>query len=258
MTTRRVNGRMRGLWCLAWTAVLCVSSLVAGDAAGPAQGGDDGQLDGPSKALRKNMRAVRRAAMSAPASSPAAAGLRSALDRLNSLRTPRRRPPSASGLAPTRPAGAATTSTAPAGQTAPSALTEEALKYITTRPAKDVIDPIALADSVYLGGHVDAAFALYEKAARSDSLPAEDKAWALYQMANCRWVKDPDIAAKLHERVMAEHPDSHWAGPAKVQQRLLEWQKLNEPQAMLSPPAGVAAAPPPASALPAAGGRGGP
>jgi hypothetical protein len=121
---------------------------------------------------------------------------------------------------------------APAPQRPP--LSPEQLQRIRERPLADLGDPMALADSLFLGGHLTAAGALYERMLAEAALAASDQAWCLFQAAGCKRATDPGGALTLYERLLAQHPESQWTEAAKARQAVLQWWKKAQPQALLT------------------------
>lgn len=140
--------------------------------------------------------------------------------------------------------------TTEAGQAGPSepAISEAVVARLKGLSAEKVADPMGLADSLYLGGRLTEAGTFYEKALADSSQP-DAKAWALYQMANCRRSTDAAAAMVLYKRVTAEFPKSPWAGVAAAQQRLLEWYQTVNPVAEAKKPAATPELKKPAATL---------
>jgi hypothetical protein len=111
------------------------------------------------------------------------------------------------------------------------AISEAVIARLKAQPAEKVADPLGLADALYLGGRLAEACTFYERvlAGSAGSAATDAKAWAVYQMANCRRSSDPAAAAALYKRVTTEFPKSPWAGVSAAQQRLLEWYQTVGP-----------------------------
>ena len=140
------------------------------------------------------------------------------------------------------------------GQAVPPTIPDDVIEQLKTLPAEQVADLVALADALYLGGRQPEAFIFYEKAL-SSQLGPQAKAWALFQMANCRRRTSMAAAADLYKRLATEYPKCPWAGVATVEQRLLAWYQASgladgpPPVAIPAPP--EAPAPPPPAGEPA-------
>ncbi len=107
------------------------------------------------------------------------------------------------------------------------------LHQLETAPREGVSDPAALADALYAGGHIDAAFVYYDIAWRRND-PECDQAWLLLQMGNCRQQTDPAKARGFYRQLLADHPESRWSAAAGTQDKLLEWKQMDQPQQVLA------------------------
>lgn len=110
-------------------------------------------------------------------------------------------------------------------------LSPEAIEQMKKLPPERLANPLALADSLYLGGRPAEAYFFYEKALVATEDP-ETKAWTVFQMANCLKPTDPESAAKLYRRLATEFPKSHWAPVGAAQERLLQWYQTTRPDAL--------------------------
>lgn len=128
----------------------------------------------------------------------------------------------------------ATTQPTPTSQPAAPGRTLPAkvLAQLKGMPAANLSRPVDLADDLFRAGYLDAAFTLYEKAGGGGAEPAT-RAWALYQMANCRRTTDAAAAETLYHRVAIEHASTPWAEPAATEEKLLQWQRLHQPLSLL-------------------------
>ena len=111
-------------------------------------------------------------------------------------------------------------------------LSSELLARLQQLAPRGIARPATLADSLFLGGHFEAAGDLYRFAMQRKSAP-DQRAWLLFQMANCKRKSDPAMARGLYRRLLAEHPDSPWSPVADVQQNLIEWRRVNQPERLL-------------------------
>jgi len=202
--------------------------------------------------VRKARKEVIEASIKAPTDPKAgAADLTRAVDKVDGMRLePKVEPPPPMPDLPQMPVIAPmpvvplTPATEKSAQNAPT-ISQAVIDTLKNLPPEKVADPLGLADALYLGGRLAEACPFYERAFAGSAVP-DTKAWALYQMANCRRSSDPAAAVTLYKRVAAEFPKSQWAGVAAVQQRLLEWYQTVAPAAgseAKKPAAGPAAAP---------------
>jgi hypothetical protein len=101
------------------------------------------------------------------------------------------------------------------------------LQALTEQSHDAIADPLRLADA-----HYAEAATFYERQLERVETPA-DKAWLVYQMANCKADSDRPKAMQLYRRVMAEFGDSPWAALAKTNLELLQWMDANQPREFL-------------------------
>jgi len=151
--------------------------------------------------------------------------------------------PDAGEVAPTPEPATTSSGDAPAPSAAPVAapiLSEEELARVKNLSLERLREPIALADALFLGGHPAEAAVLYERLLADGALRDMDRAWALYQAANCKRQGDASAALVLYDRLLTEHPESPWVEPAKVRKTLLQWQTQTQPQTLLALPADTA------------------
>ena len=217
-------------WTRAWV-VLSVLSVWGGSVLVAGDDGDRPESD-PTGRLRRTMRELRSEALRPPSRARSGRNLQEAGEKVRRLQLrPGQRPvePPATSPPGSQPASAPAS---PARKAPVSPLSPEVLQQIVKLPPKQVADPSALADELFLAGRERAAFTFYEQALRSAQSP-ESKAWVLYQMATCRRKFDPPGARKLYARLLAEHPTSAWQPLAVVQDRLIEWYQTNDPAALL-------------------------
>jgi len=96
-----------------------------------------------------------------------------------------------------------------------------------------VANPSALADALYLDGDPLAAAGYYHEALQRES-DAADKAWLLFQSANCQLSRDLSAAAKTYGRLLSECSDCPWSPAATLLKKLAEWRVANEVSKVLS------------------------
>jgi len=188
---------------------------------------DTGPRHGPSKTLAEAIRRLQEA-MRRPTVPPQAVAAPEAPIGEPSAPPPARTAPAA----PARPTGRSRR---------PPFSTEE-MKRLAEEAPKNPSAALLLADALYLGGHLDEAAPLYERLLAQPTLPDSEKAWALYQSANCKRLSDPAGAATLYERLLNQHPESPWATAATVRKALAQWQARVRPKTLLAGTAAVGAA----------------
>ncbi len=106
------------------------------------------------------------------------------------------------------------------------------LKSLVAHSPENMPDPQRLADALFASGHHEQAYALYARELETAEDPS-DQAWLVYQMGNCKAESDRAAAAALYRRVMAEFPQSPWAGLAQTNLELLKWMDENKPREFL-------------------------
>jgi tetratricopeptide (TPR) repeat protein len=111
-------------------------------------------------------------------------------------------------------------------------LPREVMEQLEALPAASLSRPVELGDELYRSGYFGAAFALYERALKGAS-DEDTRGWSLYQMANCRRHTDPAAAEQLYQRVLGECPKTLWAQAAAIEQKLIQWNRVNRPMEML-------------------------
>ncbi len=116
----------------------------------------------------------------------------------------------------------------------PGVISEQTLQRIKTvsENPSAVNNPYRLAEVLFVAGNKELAAIFYAEALRriqADAIenPAE-RAWIIFQIANCLEQSDTDRSAQMYRKVITEYPDSEWAQIAKVKEKLAEWYKENK------------------------------
>ena len=216
--------------------IALVLAVLAAAAAADQKDGKEADGDLLEQVRQNRHRLMSSQTGALPASKPSV-DLDEAARRLReAVRRPIAKPKPAADAAPATSAGAgagATPEAEPTPQKPP--LSPEQLRRIQDLPLKDLGDPMALADSLFLGNHLTEASALYERLLAEGALPESDRAWCLFQAAGCKRPTDPAGALALYDRLLAEQPDSLWTEAAKVRKTILQWRQQAQPQALLAP-----------------------
>jgi len=196
---------------------------------------DGKQTDGDLlEQVRQNRQRLMGSHAGAPPPSAPSVNLDEATRRLReAVRRPIVRPKPADE-ATTPGAEAATVMPVPAPAPQRPTLSPEQLSRIQDLPLKDLGDPLALADSLFLGDHLEAACTLYERLLAEGSLADGDKAWCLFQAAGCKRPTDPAGAIALYDRLLTEHPDSLWTEAANARKTILQWRQKALPEDLLT------------------------
>jgi TolA-binding protein len=186
--------------------------------------------------VRSSLRRLWRESLQPPTGTPTASDkLRQTMEELRRVRvSPRSRTKqgmaAAVGRPTSRPAELASRP-ADANDSTQAGLSKAVVEKLKGIPTAALASPSDLADELFQSGHLAAAAAMYERAiGQGDD---DTKAWALYQMGNCRRIAKPQEAEALYLQVIRQHGKSPWAQLAAVEQKLLEWQRVNRPLELL-------------------------
>jgi len=232
---------------------LCLIGLLAGPAM--TSGDPAAQEPAPSAAIKlaqQNMHDLWRAYVQAPQEPPAPLSLRQAAQEALSIPAPAKTasgPSPAASAATTEPAKTASAPATdeasafaasaeragpsmPRAASAPSEPTTQASDALKGLSAKNVGDPVALADALFQSRHFQEAAAFYEQAF-NDAKDDEAKSWLLFQMGNCRREFNPASAHGTYKRLLSDYPKSAWVPAAKAADELLEWYQVNKPRELL-------------------------
>ncbi len=178
--------------------------------------------------IRDTMRELWRSHIQAPAEKESTGQLDRAIRELESIRPGRPRPvgPGPDDIFKPDPKGSTTKPTSRRAQIPPKLLAE-----IKDLLKTGVADPAGLAEALRLDGHPDLAADFYDMAMGRTS-DAKEKAWLLFQSANCLRQKNPSAASKKFQELLAEYPDSPWAPLAQAQAQVVEWRQTNNVTAL--------------------------
>jgi len=200
----------------------------------------------PAATIRDSLKELRRASLTAPASEGAAADLQRAIRNVSAVQVrPKTTDPTptesavqpATGPAQTEPTSAPNTvgrlvlASRPAS--APVGISPQTLEQLKKAAPKGLASPLELADTLLAAGEMEAADVFYSQALQQEQSD-ENKAWTLFQIANCRRGKDPAAAKALYRKLQDEQPNSPWSIVAAAQVQLIDWQLANKPGAVLS------------------------
>ncbi len=103
-----------------------------------------------------------------------------------------------------------------------SGIAPATLAKLKVRASQGTMNLIPLADALFKDGKTDQAADLYEHVSKV-STDDDQKAWALYQTANCRWKSSPSAAADAYTKLIAEHPKSLWSSLAAAQLKFVKF-----------------------------------
>lgn len=200
-----------------WTTILLCLSAVA------AAGDDGAETTSQPASASRSADAARRATLAAPMQKEqdSSRSLAEAIRRLQAIQVPAVRPDDTDATKRPTPAPTTRPTTAPAHD--PTATTADDLKDLV---ATDADAAREVGDALYRAGRHRDAEALYAAALERCENDGE-RAWMLYQIANCRLHVDAASAGECYQRVVTEHPDSPWAPQARAQKRVLDWRRTN-------------------------------
>lgn len=147
------------------------------------------------------------------------------------------RPPRPAPRAVPRATAATNPEIAPPGSLRPATLDQ--LAQVAQAP-EHVSNPLEVAELLFLSGYPTEAIPFYEsalaKTSRTDETTNSDRAWILFQLANCLRDTDMTRARDTYQKLVAEHSDSPWAELARVQGRLITWYLTTKPDQLLTEP----------------------
>ena len=113
------------------------------------------------------------------------------------------------------------------------------LKNSLQSPDK-VNDPLELGEILFSSGNTKDAVLFYQEALKrtdpNDIRLSQDRAWMIFQIANCLRNHEPPAAAETYRKLYIEYPDSLWADVAKVQRELIGWRLKERPHELITEP----------------------
>ncbi len=185
--------------------------------------------------VKKTMRELWRESVAAPEPSTMPSALADAIKELQQIEVVRRKPEVQTPR--TDPMAVKTPAHVPSSMPALPAQTLAGLKALSPQ---DVADPASIGDMFFNAGQLAAAEVLYELAIKKGD--AADKAWLVFQLANCKSQNDLAAAAAVYDRVSREFPNSTWAPVAAGKAKLMLWLQDADVQAALGGMAATGAA----------------
>lgn len=115
--------------------------------------------------------------------------------------------------------------------------TLQMLEDVTQHP-EQLNNPLELAEVLFLSGHPKQALACYQEALKrkqpQDTRSANDRAWILFQIANCLRDIDRPSAMETYRRLIVEYPDSPWTELAKAHDKLVDWFDKDKPLSLIT------------------------
>jgi len=203
----------------------------------PASAGEGGRL---LQEVRENRRRLWTAHMDTPPASAPSVNLEEAVRRLREaicrpIPRPRPAPSADAGVPEAEPPKSGALPAAPVEPKPKPVLPPEELQRLKALGLTTLDEPLALADALFLGGHLPEASAVYERLLAEGRLGGLDQAWALFQAANCKRAADAAGALALYDRLLSEHPECPWTEVAKVRKTIVQWRRQAGLEALLAP-----------------------
>jgi TolA-binding protein len=101
---------------------------------------------------------------------------------------------------------------------------------------QSIVDLFSAAEALYTKKDYPRAANLYRKLMDEigDNREIQNRSWVIFQYGNCTRKSKPAEADAIYAKLIAEHPDSDWAGVAKSRQNWIEWSMQNKPESLLA------------------------
>jgi len=119
----------------------------------------------------------------------------------------------------------------------PSARTLQMVDNVSRQPDQ-MANPFELAEVLFLSGHLKQAAVFYQQALNridcNEAGSAGDRAWILFQTANCLRENEPQGAMKMYRQLLTEYPESAWTELAKSRAKLIEWDQNDKPRKLIA------------------------
>lgn len=229
---------------IAWmTAVVAALTL-----AGPARSADPvvrEKAKESAESVRKHRRQLWRTSVeSIGGGQNKNAALAKALANFRSMRpnqkTDKTPHPKVQVAVPTRraaqsPGKARTPAVAPSAKAPAKPVLDVSAEVLAKLAARAPEDPkwfVDFADALYRNGRRQEATGIYAAALKAKQTD-DDRAWTVFQLANCLRVEDPARARATYARLLTEAPNSAWAPAARARMSLLEWYGENDPNRLI-------------------------
>lgn len=114
--------------------------------------------------------------------------------------------------------------------------TLQMLHKLSTKP-EQMHNHLELAEILFLSSHLKEAAIFYKHAlkqmSQDDLISAKDKAWIIFQIANCLRDEDQQAAKKIYRQLINEYPNSLWTDLAKARERLIDWYLTDKPLTLI-------------------------
>lgn len=114
--------------------------------------------------------------------------------------------------------------------------TIEKLKKLSQDP-NNLDNPFELGETLFLSGYMKEAVVFYREALKRENSEKADstrnRAWILFQIANCLRDNDRPEAIRVYEQLIKEYPNSPWKELAEVRRTLIDWYLKEEPRKLI-------------------------
>lgn len=127
----------------------------------------------------------------------------------------------------------------PESKPAFSPITAKTLKMLRSlsHNFEKIENPLGLGEVLFLNGDMKEAAEFYQEALNRIDPNNPDftmnRAWLIFQKANCLRNDDMSAASKLYGQLITEYPNSLWAQLAQIQNQIILWYQKDEPQKLI-------------------------
>ena len=115
--------------------------------------------------------------------------------------------------------------------------TLQKLRSLSQNP-QQIDEPLELGELLFHSGYYKEAVLFYREALRRTGLNSPDtvtdRAWILFQIANCLRNSDMPEAVRTYGQLISEFPNSFWADMALIQNQFIAWYQKDEPQKLIN------------------------
>ena len=99
-------------------------------------------------------------------------------------------------------------------------------------------NPFELGETLYFSGHLREAAVFYQEALNRTGTENDNvgpnRAWTLFQLANCLRESDLPAAKKIYVQLITEYPESLWLDMAKARAKVIDWFLKDKPQTLIT------------------------
>ena len=115
--------------------------------------------------------------------------------------------------------------------------TLQTIRNLSKNPG-NLNEPFELGETLFLSGYLKEAAIFYREALKrkssAESGSDRDRAWILFQIANCLRNDDQPEAIKMYGQLITEYPNSPWKELADARRALLDWYLKDEPRKLIT------------------------